>query len=103
MVTVASLWMLAALTDLHITEVADLHSEVSHPVLPVLAVGVFPSPKFDPSTNRKVDPENQSAKTVGLHDTHLTASGQQLSSWHRAKGKKCLHYLCWDDFLEKHQ
>jgi hypothetical protein len=58
-VTETALWFAVnALADLHVIEVADFHSEASHPVFPTRADGDFPSPKSDPNTITEMDAAN---------------------------------------------
>ena len=44
------------LAALHVMEVADFHSDSSHPVCPTRAEGDFPSPKLEPRASTEVEP-----------------------------------------------
>jgi uncharacterized membrane protein YbjE (DUF340 family) len=56
---ILSVFIYDILALLHLTEVAELHSDSSHAVLPTRADGDFSSPKFAPSTKTKLEPENK--------------------------------------------
>ena len=53
-------------TDLHVTAVADFHSDCSHPVCPIRTDGDFPPSKFNPSTMIKEDPAKKSLSHAGI-------------------------------------
>jgi hypothetical protein len=71
---------------LHLTEVAELHSDSSHAVLPTRADGDFSSPKFAPSTKTKLEPENKiRALRVTcngqIHIVHHESAANRATSW----------------------
>jgi hypothetical protein len=101
----ALLFAIDALANLHIIEVADFHSDASHPVFPIRVDGDFSSPKSDPNTITDIDPGNavshshrkEASKAAG----HNAASkcSKKAGMWTRdgptaAVLKRDWHHLC---------
>ena len=63
---------------LHVIDVAEFHLYSSHPVFPSRADGVFPSPKFDPNTNTRVDPAETVSRGLSCFDLRITRHDGRL-------------------------
>ncbi len=85
----ALLFEIKALADLHVIEVADFHSDASHPVFPIRVDGDDPSPKPDPNTMTEIDPAN--AVSHGSRKERLRQQGtRQLQNETTKQGWYCI-------------